>query len=702
MSDDDGGLSRQARYKRRTSDESKDIGDLPAVVNPDRRKQCESDPCEFLRVYFPRSTGLSPLSDDHKKMVARMATCAMNGGRFANAVYRGFGKTSVALGMALWAVLYGRRKFVLLLGSRAGHAAKMMQRLQTELYNNDQLLEDFPEVCWPIRCLGGTHHKAAHQLYKGEQTKIEWKARVIALPTIKGNVSSGAILMCDGTSAATRGVFHTRPDGTVERPDMVIGDDIQTDKSARSASQIENLIDFLQTSVANLGDHRKEMAIVVNGTVIEPGDVMDQLLDPRKFPAWQSERIPMVRSWPKRDDLWKGQYREIRNSYNPDLPGDQVRAWNDATAFYLDHLDEMNEGMIVSWAECYKRDLELSAEQHAYNLLFDNGESAFASECQNQPTRPESEGTGTLNAREIAVRTNGIERLEIDDNATDVTGFIDLQESSLWWVLCWWHRSTFTGGVMGYGTWPEQNRRYYSLSDIDSGGNTLQAKYPNRGLEAQWNAGLTDLCDTLIGREYSSESGNTLRVSRIGIDANYGKSTDTVKAFCRTSKWASVLVPYHGRFVGASSTPFDQYSKRPGEIVGPGWRFGKPQGGGARHLKSDTNAWKSSVAARLSTAIGDGGALTLYGQDGTDHRMFADHCVSEYPIKTSAKDRMVEEWKLRPGRPDNHWWDGVVGAAVMASMCGVTLGGSFAGNAAAQNRPRLSLAQLQAIANGKR
>ena len=699
---DDASLSPQARYKRRKTEESKDIGELPPVVNPERRAMCEADPVEFLRVYFPRSTGLSPLSDDHKRMIARMSDCATKGGRFANAVYRGFGKTSVALGMALWAVLYGRRKFVLLLGSRTQHAAKMMQRLQTELYNNDLLLEDFPEVCYPIRCLGGTHHKAAHQLYHGEQTKIEWKARVIALPTIKGNVSSGAILMCDGTSAATRGVFHTRPDGTVERPDMVIGDDIQTDKSARSAMQIENLIDFLQTSVANLGDHRKEMAIVINGTVIEPGDVMDQLLDARKFPSWQSERIPMVKAWSKNDAMWKGQYSEIRNGFNPELPGDQLRAWRDATAFYLEHLAEMDDGMVVSWAECYKRDHELSANQHAYNLLLDNGERAFASECQNQPIDPTQEDSCQPKPREIAARVNGLDRRQIDDNATDVAGFIDVQESSLWFVLLWFHRSTFTAGVLDYGAWPEQSSGYYTLASLNSSGRTIQSRFPTGGLESQWVSALTALTDDLLGREYKSPGGNVLRVGKLGIDANYGKSTNTVKAFCRASRWSSVLVPYHGKFVGASSTPFDQYQKRPGEIVGPGWRLVKPTAGGVRHCNADTNAWKSSALARIKTPIGDPGALTLYGRDGQDHRMIADHLVSEYPVRVNAKGRDVDEWKERPERPDNHLWDCLVGAMVMASMCGVTLGGSFESRGS-ERKKAMSLAELAQMArSGKR
>ena len=35
--------------------------------------------------------------------------------------------------------------------------------------------------------------------------------------------------------------------------------------------------------------------------------------------------------------------------------------------------------------------------------------------------------------------------------------------------------------------------------------------------------------------------------------------------------------------------------------------------------------------------------------------------------------RRVDVWQLRPQRPDNHWWDCIVGTAVAASVDGVTL-----------------------------
>ena len=65
----------------------------------------------------------------------------------------------------------------------------------------------------------------------------------------------------------------------------------------------------------------------------------------------------------------------------------------------------------------------------------------------------------------------------------------------------------------------------------------------------------------------------------------------------------------------------------------------------------------------------------LFGEKPHDHRLFADHVTAESPTRTSGRGRSVDEWRIRPDRPDNHWLDCLVGAAVAASMSGVTLPG---------------------------
>jgi hypothetical protein len=55
------------------------------------------------------------------------------------------------------------------------------------------------------------------------------------------------------------------------------------------------------------------------------------------------------------------------------------------------------------------------------------------------------------------------------------------------------------------------------------------------------------------------------------------------------------------------------------------------------------------------------------------HTLLAEHLSSEYRVKTEGRGRKVDEWKLRPEASDNHWLDGIVGAAVAASILGASL-----------------------------
>jgi hypothetical protein len=51
------------------------------------------------------------------------------------------------------------------------------------------------------------------------------------------------------------------------------------------------------------------------------------------------------------------------------------------------------------------------------------------------------------------------------------------------------------------------------------------------------------------------------------------------------------------------------------------------------------------------------------------HDLLFEHLTSEYPVRTEARGRVVDEWKMA-GR-DNHWFDCLVGSAVAASIAGV-------------------------------
>ena len=193
---DEGGLTGYEAVKERArqrsillSQSGRDIGDLPEVADADRKANASTDFRMFCDVYFPQTFHL-PWSDDHLKVIAKIERAVLEGGLFAMAMPRGSGKTSLCETACLWAMLYGHREFVCLIGSDEDHAAGMLDSIKAELENNDLLADDFPEVCHPIRSLDGITQRAAGQLYQGTQTHIGWTAKEIVLPSIEGSSAS--------------------------------------------------------------------------------------------------------------------------------------------------------------------------------------------------------------------------------------------------------------------------------------------------------------------------------------------------------------------------------------------------------------------------------------------------------------------------------------------------------------------------------
>jgi hypothetical protein len=730
-----GHFDSQRRYDRRKSAELADVGELPAIANPQRRLACQRDLHLFLTSYFPASTGLKPFSDDHRKAISRIESSALDGGLFWQMFPRGAGKTTISENSSLWAVLYGHRKFVPVFGADAKAATDNIDSIKLELSENDLLYDDFPEVCHPIRALENKPQRCASQTHtiwtpceecgesgkvfkegssgapremncpacggkgaKGDakHTHIEWRGDTIVLPTVRvhdgwgtaegpkpdaawvPSVASGAILKSRGIMGGSRGLKHKRPDGTQQRPDFILIDDPQTDDSASTALQVNKRLNVVRKNILKLGGHGRKLAVVMNATCIRKGDMVDRIADAKAFPAWQGVRIKMVRKWSDaHETLWLTDYARLRNTYDPDVLGDQQRAHREATAFYLRNRAKMDAGCQVFWEHCYDPDTEESAIQHAYNLLIDDGPEVFASECQNDPQEDKEEGQQqTLSPREIGQKLNGLGRGELPASATRLTVFIDPNQSLLAWIACAFAQD-FTGDVVDYGTYPDQGRPYFSMKDAR---HTLEKAAKGAGsFEAALYAGLDALVNQLMGREWKRQDGALLKPERILIDANWPKATDVVEKFCRQSPHAAILLPSRGHFVGAKSKPMGQY-KDDGARTGLNWRIPSVRGTRQiRHVVFDTNFWKGFFHARIGTPMGGKGALTLFGKPSKDgrrinqHEMLCDHFTSEYGVEVEAKGRKVVEFSLKPGRPDNDLLDGVVGCYVAASMCGCSL-----------------------------
>jgi len=664
--------------------------------NDAQRAQAERDFRHFCEAYFPQTFHL-PWSPDHLKVIAKIEQAVLEGGLFAMAMPRGSGKTSICEVACLWALLYGHREFVALVGSDEEHAASMLDSIKVELETNDLLEDDFSEVVGPVRALEGIHQRAAGQIYRSKQTHIGWTAREVVLPTLPpvewlGNrspKSNGAIIRVAGITGRIRGMKHKRVDGSSVRPSLVLIDDPQTDESARSPSQCQTRERILAGAILGLAGPGRKIAGLMALTVVRPDDLADRILDREQHPQWQGERTKMVYAFPSDEALW-ARYSELwREGMRAD------RGIGEATAFYRANRAAMDSGAVIAWPERHHPD-ELSAIQHAMNLRLDRGDAAFWAEYQNEPLPEALADDELLTAEQIAAKGNGLGCGEVPIGCTHLTMFIDVQGKALFWLVTAWE-DDFTGFVLDYGTEPDQwaasaagRQAYFTLRDIRR---TLADASPRAGFEGAIYAGLERLTDAMLGREWRRDDGAMVRIDRCLIDANWGQSSDVVYQFCRQSPHAGVVMPSHGRYVGASSIPFADYKRKRGDRIGLNWRI--PLVGSrrsVRHALFDTNFWKSFVHARLAVLMGDPGCLSLFGRAADKHRLLAEHLTSEYRVKTEGRGRTVDEWKLRVDGLDNHWLDCLVGSAVAASMQGATL---FGTESKPTVRPRVRLSELQ-------
>jgi phage terminase large subunit GpA-like protein len=317
---------------------------------------------------------------------------------------------------------------------------------------------------------------------------------------------------------------------------------------------------------------------------------------------------------------------------------------------------------------------------------------AFFSEYQNEPLDESAQNQDALTAQDVMNKINKLLRYVVPTAAELLTAYIDVQANVLFYVVVAWHKD-FTGYVVDYGTYPEQPQQYFTVARIRK---TLQKVTGKDSLEGAIYAGLEALVDQVCGRDYKRQDGTLVRIKRCLIDAAWGAVTDLVFEFCRLSNHAAVLTPAMGRFVGASSRPLNSTKQAPGTTVGLHWRLSSAGGArSVRYLVYDTNFWKSFTAARLRTGFGEAGCLSLYGKEPRRHRLFADHITAEYPVRVESGERVVDEWKMRPPRRDNHYWDCLVGAMVAASLEGCELPGMRSQSGSKQERVKISFAELQ-------
>lgn len=701
----------QAAARRAQTRQGQDIGKLPPCKNPKRRAACKDDFGRFCKTYFPEIFCLE-WSKDLLRVIAKVERVVLDHHKLAVAMPRGSGKTSLSETAILWAILYGRHRFAVLVAAVAPKAEDSMISLKSALLKNDLLLEDFPEVCYPIRKIDGEARRCLGQLHQGKRTNVKWGSDRIVLPTIEGSPASGAIIDATSIEGNIRGSKFPMPDGSTARPTLAMVDDCQTPESARSqgpSGQTTYRLQVIKQDVQGLAGPNRKTAILVPCTVICPGDLADQLLNRKLYPDFRGERTKRLYAWPTNRALWE-QYRELREAaMRTDQPVDESMAfYRERMCKFGRRLDEpgncpncphkdqcMDCGAIVDWVDRIDADShDISSLQTAMHSYYEYGEAGFAAEFQNEPLANEAAGQRWTQDL-IASRFTGRPRYEVPIDATEITVGVDVQQWSLWYTAVAWSPN-FTGHIIDYGVWPEQNRRVITKAEIEASHVNMQTRYPGRGTEGSIQAGLEEFVAWMLGRNFPRGGGaGLMRVSRMLVDA--GKWPGLVAA-AKMKVGGQVMVLSKGVGISARNPPMSTRKAKKGEGKrDPFGHWYMPAVQGTKefpHVAIDVNFWKSFAEQGFLTAPGDPGALTLFGDGPQQHSLFAAHLDAETWTETEGHGRKLHEWTIRPGKPDNEFLDTLVYASVGASYQGCARSGSHPPISGVVRRKRVNIDEL--------
>jgi len=681
--DDDGKRNRRKRgdaarrHRQATAARSRahfreisEIGPLPKIANPTRRRRCAKSLRQCLLTYLAHNF-TSPFSPDHDSFIARVENAMIRGGRELRAVFRGFGKSTILEGAIIWGIVYGIVHYAVLLGADRDAANASLESIKAELESNDDLAADFPEICHPIRALEGRSQRCATQTLDGQLTHLQWTKKQVVVATVPGSKSSGAIIETKGFLSCRRGMKHKTHDGRTIRPDCVLVDDPQTDRSARSPGQVVQRIEKLYRTIFRLAGHEKPVAVFIAGTVIQPGDMIAQLLDRENHGSIRADRCQMVLTWPNAlDSFWLGPYAETRRNFDVDDPADRDRAAARATRLYKRQRKMADAGARVAWDHCYSKTAgEISAIQHAINILIDDGPEAFAAECQNEPVAQAQENAYQVDARILIKRTTGAEpRGQAPQRFDQLTAFVDVQQTILYWMIAAWRSETFDGQVVDWGTFPDQQMIYFALSQARA---RLSKRYPDADTEGRIFAGIVDLAADLFGRGF--------HLGMMLVDsAKWSQTVYDAVAAARRQLPGANIVASRGRGVRAKDRQISDWNPKPGSRIGREWIISKAANRpGGTLLTYDANYWKQQAVDALRLQPGSSGAILLPDCSVAERRMPVDHFASERGTLVKAPDRQAVEFSLMPGQ-ENHLFDCLVGNQVAASVLGAIRPGQSA------------------------
>lgn len=329
----------------------KQIAGAMAAVLRQRLAQAQAEHAPATRVKFAGLQAWSrhylpvnfskPASAMHLWLFERCDEMSKTRGNRVNVIGpRGGAKSTIGTtAYVLNSAVEQREPLIWIVMETHGQAADELDKIKTELIENEQLARDYPEACG-----------------KGSR----WRRDSIRM-------RNGVVIEAYGVGQRIRG----RKAGA-HRPSLIVCDDIQGDQVMTSHDRREANWTWFDGTLLKCGDSSTN---VLNLATALHRDAIAMRLD--RTPGWESVVFPSVTPWPPANmRLWE-EWAEIYF----DLTGTEAKRKKRARSFFDTNSEGFSAGVEVLWPD--HESLYSLMQQWAVNR------STFQREKQGRPINPE-------------------------------------------------------------------------------------------------------------------------------------------------------------------------------------------------------------------------------------------------------------------------------------------------------------------------
>lgn len=661
-----GPVSAADRVAKHVS-ERNEVGEIPPVKHPRLKERCKYDLELFGWMYCRRLLKHRASADIRDGLVREAEKCILNGGQTATLYARGGGKTTwIDMIAPVWAMLYGHRRFPVVIGASIKAAKKNLKTVKKLLARSPEILADFPAIAIPIRHLGGVAQRAASQTYRGRPTDIEWGSDQITLPTLRAtspvarpmspetndqrpttndhplDAGCGAILAVTGVGGAIRGANEGG-----QRPDMLLIDDPQTKKAAASPRLVAGILEYIHSDALALAGHDTTIAAFLTITPQRFGDVATEISSQSKYPEWAVKVQPFIKTlppdWEKLVALFCEAYALDAAAKDYDRP--RSTAWYKENAALFKAMETIDP-------EQYDRAREIDVNHHLLNLRAKMGKAAFDAEIMMHVVDSASEISITPDI--VANALSGAPRGICPPGTDTVVGFCDVNiqaAAGLSWALVAFGAKR-VAAVIDYGRYPADGSPLVPPNSSDLVRNRRVA------------AAIRAVVDIVANRRIRDSRGRAVRVRALGFDR--GWLPDVIH---RALYVIRKRIPVGFPLVAMRGFPWNKFGTRQGDMLRRGDHVFATRSRFGEYLAFMAPYWREiQQSGWLETPLMPG-SLSLFGREALPHAAFAaevcaERLVRKYQVYSGRETETAWDW-MNTG--PEHWGDAATGAFALAS-----------------------------------